>query len=223
MVNNSSQTQICDETGFTYTKVNRCIAEGRRSFLDRVAGIESGAECSRLAPLLSRLVDGEASAEDMALLRPHLRGCLACRATLRNFREVPARAAAFAPLLVAPGVLRRVGRWLSHLGFTKTATVIAVAGSLVGGGTAIVHGIGNGPAPVPHPRSQALPRPRPVAHIAHARPRHPVVHRKHPAAKQPGPVTSAPSSPPPATGPAPAAAPKPAPAHTGASGSEFGP
>src|SRR5205823_1394422 len=84
-----SYKQICDETGWTYTKVNRCISEGRRSFLDRVAGIESGAECERMAPLLSRLVDGEASAEDMAAMRPHLRSCLACRATLREFRAAP--------------------------------------------------------------------------------------------------------------------------------------
>ena len=38
-----SYKQICEETGFTYTKVNRCLAEGRRAFLDRVAGIEAGA------------------------------------------------------------------------------------------------------------------------------------------------------------------------------------
>src|SRR5689334_24014423 len=41
-----SYKQICEETGWTYTKVNRCLAEGRKAFLDRVAGIEAGAECS---------------------------------------------------------------------------------------------------------------------------------------------------------------------------------
>jgi hypothetical protein len=42
------------------TKTNRCLAEGRRSFLERYARIESGGECERLAPLLSAFVDGEA-------------------------------------------------------------------------------------------------------------------------------------------------------------------
>lgn len=93
-----SYGEICALTGFSYTKVNRCLTEGRRSFLRRVEGIESGAECERLAPLLSALADGEATAKDMALLRPHLRGCLACRAALRDAREVPSRVAALAPV-----------------------------------------------------------------------------------------------------------------------------
>ncbi|MBX5468980.1 MAG: sigma-70 family RNA polymerase sigma factor [Thermoleophilaceae bacterium] len=93
-----SYKEICEETSWTYTKVNRCLTEGRRAFLERVAAIESGAECERLAPLLSRLADGEATADDMAALRPHLRGCLACRAALRDFRAAPARVAAAVPL-----------------------------------------------------------------------------------------------------------------------------
>jgi RNA polymerase sigma factor (sigma-70 family) len=96
-----SYREICDETGWTYTKVNRCLNEGRRRFHDRVAGIEAGAECERLAPLLSALADGEASAADMTLLRPHLRTCLMCRARLRDYRAAPARVAAVAPPVAA--------------------------------------------------------------------------------------------------------------------------
>jgi RNA polymerase sigma factor (sigma-70 family) len=104
--------QICELTGFSYTKVNRCLAEGRRSFLRRVERIESGAECERLAPLLSALADGEASAKDMAVLRPHLRTCLSCRATLRDAREVPARVAALAPIgLIAGAHARAPDAW----------------------------------------------------------------------------------------------------------------
>jgi Putative zinc-finger len=51
--------------------VNRMLTEGRRAFLMRVSGIERGAECARYEPLLSALADGEASAEDLARLRPH--------------------------------------------------------------------------------------------------------------------------------------------------------
>src|SRR5207302_5159374 len=74
------------------------LSEGRRSFVERVVGIETGAECARMAPLLSALADGEAGADDLARLRPHLRGCLACRTRLREYRDAPSRVAALAPL-----------------------------------------------------------------------------------------------------------------------------
>ena len=82
-----SYDQICEQTGYSYTKVNRCFSEGRRAFLERVAGIETGAECERLEPLLSALADGEAGAEELASLRPHLKSCLSCRARLREYRR----------------------------------------------------------------------------------------------------------------------------------------
>jgi RNA polymerase sigma factor (sigma-70 family) len=82
-----SYEQICEVTGWTYTKVNRCLAEGRKSFLERYAGIESGQECERLAGALSAFVDGEADAAQTVALRAHLRQCLACRATMRGLRD----------------------------------------------------------------------------------------------------------------------------------------
>jgi RNA polymerase sigma factor (sigma-70 family) len=222
-----SYKQICDETGWTYTKVNRCIAEGRRSFLERVAGIESGAECSRLAPHLSRLVDGEASSEDMALLRPHLRGCLACRATLRDFREAPARVAAFAPLLATPHVLGRALRRFQHLfgqlGLQKTAAVLAVAGTLAGGGAAVVRNHGQGHRPPPQHHRPVAHRRQPLAHIARVRARR-VVHHAHVPRKQARPATPAPPQPaPPAVSPRPSPRPVHAPARGSSSGGEFGP
>jgi hypothetical protein len=93
-----SYQEICAATGFTYTKVNRCLTEGRRRFLKRVAGIEAGAECQRLMPLISKLSDGEASADELRALRPHLKGCLACKATLREYRAAPARSAGLVAL-----------------------------------------------------------------------------------------------------------------------------
>jgi len=92
-----SYQEICEQTGYSYTKVNRCLTEGRRSFLARVAAIESGAECDLIASHLSALADGEGTAVDLAAARPHLKSCLACRARLRDFRSVPARVAALAP------------------------------------------------------------------------------------------------------------------------------
>ncbi len=91
-----SYREIAEITNWTYTKVNRCLTEGRRAFLDRYAEIEEGRECERWAPALSALADGEASAEDVAALRPHLRHCPACRASLREFRAAPSVVAALA-------------------------------------------------------------------------------------------------------------------------------
>jgi RNA polymerase sigma factor (sigma-70 family) len=82
-----SYEQICEATGWTYTKVNRCLAEGRKSFLERYAGIESGRECERLAPALSALVDGEVGGAQAVELRNHLRQCLACRAAVRGLHD----------------------------------------------------------------------------------------------------------------------------------------
>jgi RNA polymerase sigma factor (sigma-70 family) len=100
-----SYREICEATGWTYTKVNRCLTEGRQALTVQLAGIEGGIECARLAPLLSALADGEASAEQLAVLRPHMKTCLACRARLREFRAAPARVAALVPagLLGAAG------------------------------------------------------------------------------------------------------------------------
>jgi hypothetical protein len=185
-----SYQEICDETGWTYTKVNRCLSEGRRRFHDRLAGIESGAECERLSPLLSALADGEARAEDMTLLRPHLRTCLMCRARLRDYRAAPAKVAAVAPPVVAGSLiawlrdsLQAVPGWLSERSTTlavrwqqaaelatahKGAAVLASA-ALVGGGGATVAGIHAAPrAPVATvvravPAALNPPVPRPVA------------------------------------------------------------
>src|SRR4051794_8244210 len=94
----NSYQEICDQTGWSYTKVNRCLAEGRKSFLARYAGIEAGEECARWAPVISAMVDGEASAEQLVALRPHLRNCAACRAMVRELRGSNAPLAALFPV-----------------------------------------------------------------------------------------------------------------------------
>jgi RNA polymerase sigma factor (sigma-70 family) len=235
-----SYKQICDETGWTYTKVNRCVTEGRKAFLNRVRGIEAGLECERMAPLLSRLVDGEASAEDMAVLRPHIRSCLACRATLRDFRDTPAQVAAFLPLLATPGLLARGLRHLQDLlgfiGAHKTAAVVAVTVAAAGG-VATVHSVHrpHRPPPPKHRAHKAKPRP-PVAHIATQVARAPKKQRpaiaqnsrnaarrttrRPPVASAPQQVTPLAAPPPQQPRRAPAAA---TPSPKAGSGSEFGP
>lgn len=88
-------------TGWSYTKVNRCLTEGRRSFLERYADIESGAECARWLPVISAMVDGEATPEQLVDLRPHLRNCPGCRATLRALQDSSAPLAAVLPIPLA--------------------------------------------------------------------------------------------------------------------------
>jgi anti-sigma factor RsiW len=80
--------------------------------LQRYAGIESGAECDRWAGVLSAMVDGEASAADLVDVRPHLRNCQACRATLRELRRSSVPLAAVFPaagLVVADGTVEQAG------------------------------------------------------------------------------------------------------------------
>src|SRR5688500_11846925 len=68
-----SYEEIAERQGWTYTKVNRCITEGRRAFLRRYAGIQAGEECERWADALSKIADGEASPKELLAVRPHLR------------------------------------------------------------------------------------------------------------------------------------------------------
>jgi RNA polymerase sigma factor (sigma-70 family) len=81
-----SYREICQITSWTYTKVNRCLTEGRRALAVRLAGIEGGIECAKLAPLLSALADDDASAAQLDVLRRHMDTCLACRGRLRSVR-----------------------------------------------------------------------------------------------------------------------------------------
>jgi hypothetical protein len=81
-----------------FTKVNRCIAEGRKSFLARYASIESGEECDRWAPVVSAMIDGEATPQQVLDVRPHLRNCSACRAVMRDADRQSASLAALFPV-----------------------------------------------------------------------------------------------------------------------------
>jgi RNA polymerase sigma factor (sigma-70 family) len=174
----NSYQQICETTGWTYTKVNRCLAEGRKSFLERYAGIESGAECDRWGAVLSAMVDGEASAADLVDVRPHLRNCPACRATVRELRRASVPLAAVFPAagLVlgdgrveqAGGLLGRLAEWvltsaheravgsvvraqavLDTATAGKMAAVAASAAALAGGGAAAMHDATNAATPIP--------------------------------------------------------------------------
>ena len=244
-----SYRQIQAITGFSYTKVNRCLTEGRRSFLQKVEGIESGAECERLAPALSALADGVATSRDMAALRPHLRTCLSCRAALRDARDVPARVAALAPIgLLAGGhaaavAPRTVFEWLNErvawlairsqdlietASSHKLAAAAASAAALGGGGIATVEVSRHEARPPAHHRHHVR---RPAVKGAPAEPRwtppapvHVVVPHRHVRKRRPAPAPEPPTPSPPVVDQAPRAqsapkAPPPSEPQTG----EFGP
>jgi RNA polymerase sigma factor (sigma-70 family) len=92
-----SYAEIGERTGYSQTKVNRCLAEGRERFRRLITHSEDGSRCADLASLLSAYCDGEASAEAEATVREHLRACPACRSTMRSYRATPAAVAALAP------------------------------------------------------------------------------------------------------------------------------
>ena len=86
-----SYEEIQQITGWTYTKVNRCMAEGRKRFLGVFADIESGERCQQWEEGLSRVADGEPDEGELTEVRIHLRTCAKCRARLREYRRVPGR------------------------------------------------------------------------------------------------------------------------------------
>ena len=83
-----SYAEIGEITGWSYTKINRCMAEGRKRFLQVFAEIEDGRRCDQLADALSEMADGE-NPNGSTELEFHLRSCAACRAKLRAYRAIP--------------------------------------------------------------------------------------------------------------------------------------
>jgi RNA polymerase sigma factor (sigma-70 family) len=94
-----SYVEIGELTGFSQTKINRVLAEGRERFRSLVSSSEDGSRCRQLLPLLSAFCDGEASERDAEAVREHLRACGRCRSTMRAYRAAPRIAVALTPAL----------------------------------------------------------------------------------------------------------------------------
>ncbi|MFY9488281.1 MAG: sigma-70 family RNA polymerase sigma factor [Solirubrobacterales bacterium] len=174
-----SYSEIATQTGFSNRKVKRCLADGRRAFLNRVQAIRSGTECSRIEPLLHRALDGDIDAYKDA--RPHINGCGACRATLRAYSEAPSRAAALFPLPVVTATADQpptgqawdvvTGIWTSvyekavahattvhqwaEVGTVKKASAVAAtAAALAAGSVAVENTTDNGREPSDRPTAE---------------------------------------------------------------------
>ena len=144
-----SYAEIGEMTGFSRTKVNRCLAEGRERFRAFLTRSESGGRCAELRPVLSAFCDGEASAEETSALREHLRVCAHCRAAMRAYRAAPGAAAVLAPVpIVARPLLERAHDALAGLqvrlpgrgGALTESSVsqVAAAGGARGAGAAVL-------------------------------------------------------------------------------------
>lgn len=96
-----SYAEIGEITGFSRTKINRSLAEGRERFRRIVSGSEDGTRCEEMRPLLSAFCDGEVGVEQERTVREHLRACAGCRAAMRSYRSAPAAVAALTPALPA--------------------------------------------------------------------------------------------------------------------------
>lgn len=142
-----SYAEIGEITGWSRTKINRSLAEGRERFRRLVSRSEDGSRCAEMRLAISAFCDGEAGAEQVAELREHLRACAHCRATLRAYRAAPRAAAALAPALPLHRTLWErvqdaVNELASRFGGGEAGSLSQVAtGSSGAGGLGIAGGI----------------------------------------------------------------------------------
>ncbi|HUC08238.1 MAG TPA: sigma-70 family RNA polymerase sigma factor [Solirubrobacterales bacterium] len=142
-----SYAEIGEQTGYSQTKINRLLAEGRARYRAIVSSSEDGSRCRDLQPLLSAFCDGEAGPREAIEVQEHLRACATCRATMRTYRTAPRMAAAMLPLLPpSRSLLERAQELAANLGARlpgfgggeSMATQVAVAGGSRGAGMAAI-------------------------------------------------------------------------------------
>lgn len=138
-----SYAEIGEMTGFSRTKINRCLAEGRERFRNLLSRSADGKRCLEMGPAISAFCDGETGADEAVVVREHLRACSQCRATMRAYRAVPAAAAALAPLPIGRSLTERAqdafAALVTRLGGGATdpaVSQVAAAGGARGAGVA---------------------------------------------------------------------------------------
>lgn len=152
-----SYAEIGRLTGYSQTKVNRVLAEGRSRFRDFVSRSEDGRRCRELRPLLSALCDGEVSAEDSEVVREHLRACASCRSTMRAYRAAARLAGALVPVLIpARSLLGRVHDLLARAGSQVSGTGKVIAACAAGTAGCVAIGV------LPVPFAHEAPSPGPA-------------------------------------------------------------
>ena len=147
--------EIADLRGWSYTKVNRLVTEGRRAFRQRVSAIDSGAQCREILDALSE--GNGRSSLGRQIIETHLARCQACRLEARVYVRGGAPLSLAVPLLAAVmarlttsvhaagswsgeralSLGTRAQVWLEAVSTGKAAAVAASAVALAGGGAAI--------------------------------------------------------------------------------------
>lgn len=142
-----SYVEIGERTGWSQTKINRLLAEGRARFRTLVSSSEDGSRCRELRPLLSAFCDGETAPREALEVREHLRACAQCRATMRTYRAAPRIAVALLPAFgPSRSLLERAQELAANIssrlpGLTNsesTAAQVAAAGGTKGAGMAAI-------------------------------------------------------------------------------------
>src|SRR4051794_4829417 len=166
-----SYQEIGRHFGWTYTKVNRSITEGRARFLKVFSRLEQGEECATHEAALSALAAGPATSADVVSIRPPLRHCATCRAAIRDMRVTRTRRLA---LLLPFGWLARlasrseVALYSASTGGGRFGPAAAVLGICLGGGVAGAACVMTGAVPAPPiiAHSQSRPKPEPPKRVA---------------------------------------------------------
>jgi RNA polymerase sigma factor (sigma-70 family) len=142
-----SYAEIGQRTGWSQTKINRLLAEGRARYRALVSSSEDGSRCRELRPLLSAFCDGETRPREALEVREHLRACAQCRATMRTYRAAPRIAVALLPVVPSSrSLLERAQEVAANLssrlpGFGNSesvATQVAAAGGTRGASMAAI-------------------------------------------------------------------------------------
>src|SRR5262249_22063507 len=135
-----SYQEIGRRFGWTYTKTNRAITEGRRRFMKEFKGIEDGEACARYENVLTALAEGTATSAQVVSIRPHLGHGAACRATVRDMRLTRRRRIAL--LLPWAALVSRAELFLQYAGAGaggggRLGAAAALVGVCLGGTGAI--------------------------------------------------------------------------------------
>ncbi|MFP5389743.1 MAG: sigma-70 family RNA polymerase sigma factor, partial [Thermoleophilia bacterium] len=142
-----SYVEIGERTGWSQTKINRLLAEGRARFRTLVSSTEDGSRCRELQPSLSAFCDGETGPREALEVREHLRACAQCRATMRTYRAAPRIAVALLPVVVpsrsllerAKELAANLSSRLPGLGTSESAAAqVTAAGGTRGAGMAAI-------------------------------------------------------------------------------------
>ncbi len=130
-----SYAEIGERNGWSYTKVNRAVTEGRRRFINAYNGIEAGEECERFEPIVQALSAGSATTAQVLQIRPHLRHCNACRATVRELHVSRLRRASlFSPIFALTSLKHEITALFHRAQASDLATGTGLASAGGGGG-----------------------------------------------------------------------------------------